>query len=176
MEAEQTNQKKQSKAIYWFFGKAALLYLLWMFVFAPMNAITTALHSLLIENIVFVGVALLKALNYTVFYINSHIWIAGSAGVLVGEACDGLDVFFLYIAFFLAYPGSTRKKIAFILSGTLLIHVLNYLRVVALALIQYYAPQHLDFNHKYTFTYIIYTVIFILWYSFIQQKNSKPEA
>lgn len=171
MEAEQTEQKNNRAPIYWFLAKSAVLYLLWLLVFAPMNSFTQSIHTALINNVVAVSLLLLELLNYTVFSINSHLWIAGSTGVIVGEACDGLDVFFLYIAFFLAFPGSTRKKIAYIISGTVLIHALNYIRVVALAMIQYFAPQHLDFNHKYTFTYIIYAIIFVLWYAFIQQQT-----
>jgi hypothetical protein len=34
---------------------------------------------------------------------------------------------------------------------------------MSLALIQYKAPEYLDFNHHYTFTVIVYAFIFLLW-------------
>jgi exosortase/archaeosortase family protein len=47
--------------------------------------------------------------------------------------------------------------------GILIIHLLNIIRVIALTLLAYKAPEYLDFNHTYTFTILVYSVVFILW-------------
>jgi exosortase family protein XrtF len=90
--------------------------------------------------------------------------IDGSHGVWVGDSCNGLTLFALFAGFVFAFPGPVIKKLWFIPAGLVAIHLLNVLRVTALALIQYYAPQYLEFNHTYTFTIIVYGFVFALWY------------
>jgi hypothetical protein len=43
-----------------------------------------------------------------------------------------------------------------------------------LVLINNHYPQYLDFNHLYTFTILVYAIIFILWY--IWAKKYAPNA
>ncbi len=91
------------------------------------------------------------------------IGIDGSLGVWVGGGCNAITLFFLFAVFIFAYPGSQKNKWWFILFGVVTIHFLNILRVVALAIIKFKKPEWLDFNHTYTFTFIVYGYIFLLW-------------
>lgn len=110
----------------------------------------------------------LKGLGYTTFKMLQDvdlqvIGIDGSGGVWVGSNCNAITLFGLFSIFILCYPGHQRSKLWFIPAGILVIHLLNILRVVILAIIARSAPQWLDFNHTYTFTILIYAVIFGLW-------------
>jgi exosortase/archaeosortase family protein len=69
----------------------------------------------------------------------------------------------LFGGFVLAFPGPWQRKLWFIPLGMALIWVLNVLRVAALALNHHYAHQSVDFNHHYTFTFMVYACIFGLW-------------
>jgi exosortase family protein XrtF len=89
--------------------------------------------------------------------------IDGSNGVWVGSNCNAITLFSLFSVFIFAYPGAQKNKIWFIPVGILVIHFLNLLRVTALVVIDKFAPNYLDFNHTYTFTFLIYAVIFSLW-------------
>ena len=66
-------------------------------------------------------------------------------------------------------------KLIFIPIGILIVHGLNLLRLVALALIVVYHPDSLQFNHKYTFTILVYVCIFFLWMIWVK-KFAKPEV
>lgn len=101
------------------------------------------------------------------------IGIDGSTGVWVGASCNALTLFFLFAVFIFAYPGHQRSKIWYIPIGILTIHILNILRVVALALISFYNPDILDFNHTYTFTFIVYCYIFFLWMTWVNKFSIK---
>ena len=68
------------------------------------------------------------------------IGIDGSNGVWVGSNCNAITLFSLFAVFILAFPGNQKNKIWFIPAGILCIHLLNILRVVALALVANYAP------------------------------------
>ncbi len=92
------------------------------------------------------------------------IGIVGSDEVWIGDSCNGIKLFALFTGFVLAYPGSIIKKLWYIPFGIITIHILNVLRVVALTIIVKYYPEALDFNHTYTFTILVYSYVFVLWY------------
>lgn len=99
--------------------------------------------------------------------------IDGSNGVWIGSSCNALTLFFLFAVFIAAYPGHQKSKLWYIPLGLLLIHILNIIRVIALALIAFYNKDYLDFNHTYTFTFIIYGFIFLLWMIWVNNYSTK---
>jgi exosortase family protein XrtF len=122
--------------------------------------------------------AILHLLGYRTFKILrdtdfQSIGIDGSLGVWVGGGCNAITLFFLFAVFILAYPGHQKSKWWFIPMGVLTIHLLNILRVVALALIKLYKPEYLDFNHTYTFTFIVYCYIFLLWMWWVNKFSNR---
>lgn len=91
------------------------------------------------------------------------IGIHGSIGVWVGKACDAVSLFIIFSVFVLAFPGRQRDKWWFVPFGILTIFLMNVMRVAALTIITYYAPEWLEFNHTYVFTFQVYAYIFLLW-------------
>jgi exosortase family protein XrtF len=100
--------------------------------------------------------------------------IDGTHGLWIGDPCNGITLFALFTGFVIAYPGPVKRKIWFIPLGLFAIHIVNILRIVALAFITLYAPSYLEFNHTYTFTIIVYSFVFFLWMLWAN-KFSKPE-
>lgn len=84
--------------------------------------------------------------------------------VYVGDECNGLNLMALFIGFMFIYPGSWKQKWWFILLGLITIHASNQLRILALTVLSYHLPESVDFNHTYTFTIIVYGIVFSLWY------------
>ncbi len=101
------------------------------------------------------------------------IGIDGGNGVWVGASCNALTLFSLFAVFIFAYPGHQKSKWWFIPLGILSIHILNIIRVTALAWIERYHASFLDFNHTYTFTFIIYAFIFALWMIWVNRFSIK---
>jgi len=89
---------------------------------------------------------------------------ATNSGVWVGDECNGFKLFSIFSIFILAFPGSWKIKLWFIPMGLLFIHMANIIRVMALLLIYDSFPSALDFNHLYTFTIFVYSIIFLLWW------------
>ena len=87
------------------------------------------------------------------------IGIDGTHGLWIGDPCNGLVLFALFVGFVLVYPGPWKKKLWFIPFGIVTIHILNVLRIVGLALTVHYFPdpELLDFNHT------VYVYLFGLW-------------
>jgi exosortase/archaeosortase family protein len=76
-------------------------------------------------------------------------------------------LFALFAIFILSFPGRWLRKLWFIPLGIAAIHAANILRIVSLLLIQlYFGEEALKFNHDYTFTVFVYSIIFALWYGY----------
>ncbi len=150
------------------------LYLFYEFIIKRYTGIDRAFIRLIINS----SDAILQWFGYDTFKRLGDtdypgIGIDGSTGVWVGASCNALTLFFLFAVFVFAYPGYQKSKIWFIPMGIITIHILNVLRVVALALISFYNPDILDFNHTYTFTFIIYAFIFFLWMTWVNKFSNR---
>lgn len=96
----------------------------------------------------------------------------------VGNPCNGMELFALFAGFVICFPGAVKNKLWYIPAGLLIIHVVNVIRAAALALNQKHYPASLDFNHHYTFTILVYALIFGLWMFWVNKYSGisfKPE-
>jgi exosortase/archaeosortase family protein len=89
--------------------------------------------------------------------------VSGTPGVEIGAPCDGLSLFALFAVFIAFFPGPVRNKLWFVPLGIIFLHGVNISRVISLAVIQSKYPEWLAFNHDYTFTVLVYGVVFGLW-------------
>lgn len=141
-----------------------ILYLVYEFVIKKYTFLDQAFIRIIINSteplLHLFGYKTFKVLGDNEFQV---IGIDGSNGVWVGAACNAVTLFFLFAVFIIAYPGHQKSKLWYVPLGILSIHILNILRVAALALIAFYKPDLLEFNHTYTFTFIVYGYIFALW-------------
>lgn len=79
------------------------------------------------------------------------------------EGCNGLSVVILFVSFVIAFSGKMRVTLFYILGGSLLIYVLNVVRIALLCILMYYYPEQEHFLHGVLFPLFIYGVVFILW-------------
>lgn len=151
-----------------------ILYLIHQFVVKRYTYYDQGFIGSIISNTDFI----LKLIGYKTFLSLQDvdfqvIGIDGSNGVWVGSNCNAISLFILFTVFVAWYPGHQRSKLWFIPLGILSIHILNIIRVVCLALIAYYHPSSLDFNHTYTFTFLVYAYIFLLWMIWVNKFSTK---
>jgi exosortase family protein XrtF len=151
-----------------FFVFAFILYLSWYllyeFLIKPNTLIDEKLISLIIAHATFV----LKLFGFTVYQSIEDkdmqlIGIDGAHPIWIGSPCNALTLFMFFALFVIAFPGSIKKKLWFIPLGIVIIHVTNVLRIIGLVTINYVAPKYIEFNHTYTFTILVYGIIFLLW-------------
>lgn len=79
------------------------------------------------------------------------------------EGCNGLSVIILFISFIIAFSGKIKETILFIISGSLIIHILNVCRIALLCYLMFHYPKHEHLLHGVLFPLFIYGVVFILW-------------
>lgn len=127
-----------------------------------------------ITHIISMSDFFLKLLGYKTFknFNDKEIQVLGidgSNGVWVGSPCNAIPLFILFAAFIIPFPGRHKHKWWFIPTGIVFIHFANIIRVVALCMIAYHSPFSLDFNHTYTFTFLVYLFIFMLWVLWVKK-------
>lgn len=81
----------------------------------------------------------------------------------VVEGCNAISVIILFIAFVIAFKGNWKRTLVFILLGSILIYVLNVIRIALIAIALYRYPQHEHLLHGVLFPLFIYGVVFLLW-------------
>jgi exosortase family protein XrtF len=171
------NKYSQYRDIVLFLLKCIGLYFLWlllkMYLLFPFGKVDTFLISQITNS----TAKFLNFLGYETYLLNTYVGISEFPGVMIAYNCNGLSLMALFAGFIIAFTGKTIHKTWFILLGIILIHLFNVLRTALLAILVSYKPEWTEFNHKYTFTAIIYILIFILWiiwvnkFSFIKAKN-----
>lgn len=158
-----------------FLVKALIIYIVWFltydYVIEPNGSVDRWLNKVVGVQSSFV----LRMIGYdsdtvpgnhqTVLRINK----TGMVGV--GNPCNGLELFVLFSGFIICFPGSRKFKYWYIPLGIVIIHIANVLRSTSLALIQLHDPASLDFNHHYTFTVIVYAIIFGLWMFWVNRYS-----
>ncbi|WP_051312895.1 archaeosortase/exosortase family protein [Sporocytophaga myxococcoides] len=102
------------------------------------------------------------------------ISIDGRPALYIGNSCNGLAFFGLFTCFVLAFPASWKSKLWFLPLGILAIHVLNMIRVILLILNFYFYNTSFDFNHKYTFNFVVYGFMLLVWLYWA--KKQLPDA
>lgn len=160
---------KQDKFISLFILKALGLYFIWYLLYDNWLLKDGWVDNFLIDHLVNSTYFALELIGYTAFTYADAVGVDGTHGVLIGAPCNGLELFALFSGFIILFPGKLIHKLIYIPIGLLIIHLLNIIRLVGLALVVVYSPDSLAFNHKYTFTIMVYGVIFLLWVVWIKK-------
>lgn len=83
--------------------------------------------------------------------------------VRIVEGCNSLSIIILFVSFVLAFFADVKRTLFFILAGSVIIYVMNIIRIAILTIGIYKYPQHGEFLHSIVFPLIIYGTVFILW-------------
>jgi exosortase family protein XrtF len=79
------------------------------------------------------------------------------------EGCNSISVIILFLSFIVAFSGKLKTTFFYIISGSVLIYVVNLLRIVALAVGLHLYPKYGEVLHTVIFPGIIYGMVFLLW-------------
>jgi exosortase/archaeosortase family protein len=107
-----------------------------------------------------------------------HVWLHGpilglntTNGIHIVEGCVGLDYYAMFLGFLLAFPGrkSWRHQLSFALFGLGTLYLTNIIRLLSLALVQYYAPNLLESWHYWTGSYLFFGLVMLLWMIYVHE-------
>jgi exosortase family protein XrtF len=148
---------------------AAALYLGWYLLFEFLLHPDGRLDRAAIDSLITWAGGILTLLGHDLIPepVNTEnirtIGVQGGHLLWIGDPCNGVGLFAVYLIFLIAYPGPWEHKLWFAPLGLLTIHLINALRVAALCIIVKYDYELLNFNHDYTFYVVVYGWVFLLW-------------
>jgi exosortase family protein XrtF len=121
----------------------------------------------------------IKLLGYNTYFTKDPntssmmIGIDNAYVVRIIEGCNSIGVIILFISFILAFWKSLKSTLIYIFTGSLIIYILNVLRISLLTLGLHFYPEYRDLLHDIIFPLFIYGVVFLLWLYWI--KNYKKQ-
>jgi len=164
---------KDQKAILFFLLKFVGLYIVLNTVYAlwtasyeplpdPMTALVTH-NSVSLISLTEKDVVVGEAFN------SPNVPVIGSGTIIIKvfEGCNGINVMIVFLSFVIAFTGTFKKTLWFVVVGLILIYIANLFRVSLLYFIAKYYPDNLYFFHKYLFTGLLYILVFVLWYFWV---------
>jgi exosortase family protein XrtF len=83
------------------------------------------------------------------------------------EGCNAVSVIILFAAFIFAFSINIKRTIGYILIGSMLIYILNVIRIALLTYFLYFYPQYEELLHGTIFPLFIYGVVFALWIAWV---------
>lgn len=140
----------------------------WPWLSAKWEAGNDLLRIVLLKASAFVT----ELLGYEAEVVNNYVLKAkGYGGISVGNYCLGIQLMALYSVLILSYPAAWSKKVGYLLFGLLFIQAINVGRIVGLNLLSIHWPGYLDFNHHFTFRAIVFSLILLLYYRFVDKSS-----
>ncbi|OAZ03049.1 transmembrane exosortase EpsH [Flavobacterium succinicans] len=83
------------------------------------------------------------------------------------EGCNAISVVILFVSFVIAFAGSFKTTLLFLIGGSVLIYLLNVIRIAILSVLLYHFPAYEHLLHGVIFPLFIYGVVFILWFIWV---------
>ncbi|WP_264543568.1 MULTISPECIES: exosortase family protein XrtF [Flavobacterium] len=97
---------------------------------------------------------------YLVIYNNNYV------GRII-EGCNAVSVIILFVSFIVAFSTTIKPTLLYVLAGSVLIYVLNILRIGFIIMILNKFPEQEHIIHGVVFPLIIYGIVFLLWFLWI---------
>lgn len=104
--------------------------------------------------------------TYHVFDSRGHI--------LIGDPCNGFELYYVCAAFILAIPAlSLKRKLFFTVFGVAVLFIANVVRVSALFYIAKSHPEWFETFHKTVFQLGVYVIMFIIWIIYLKPLHGR---
>jgi exosortase family protein XrtF len=87
----------------------------------------------------------------------------------VVEGCNSISVIILFVSFIIAFADTFKSTVLYILAGSVLIYIVNLIRIVILSIGLYHYPWRRDILHTIIFPLIIYGMVFLLWMLWVRR-------
>lgn len=140
------------------------------FLAAHLNYISALRHLLL-----YCSAGVLNLIGFSAITNNYEMLVAGHGVIQLVYSCLGLGVLSFFCAFVLAYPGKWRPKFIFMISGIIIIELLNILRFILLALFwDKHGGQIID--HHVIFNTIIYIIVAVSLYFWVKHSDKRQNG
>lgn len=88
------------------------------------------------------------------------------------EGCNSISVIILFVSFIIAFAGKFTSTFLYVLTGSILLYIVNVLRVAILSVGIYRYPWRTEEMHGVVFPLVIYGMVFLLWMFWVNRFSS----
>jgi exosortase family protein XrtF len=88
------------------------------------------------------------------------------------EGCNSISIIILFISFIIAFSGKLKTTVIYALIGSVLIYIVNIIRIVILSIGLYHYPWRKETLHTVVFPAIIYGLVFLLWMFWVNRFSN----
>jgi len=164
-----------------FLVKGASIYIIWriirkyMIVWGQYEDFTNSFSKIYLT----ISEFFLSIMGFETYadYEEKKLWINGSLeSVEIVYDCLGINLFFIFTIFILAFKSRILTKLWYIPAGLTIIFLLNAIRISCLTYIVFAHPENVDLFHHFIFQGIIYMCIFLMWYAFVKLTAKQKTA
>lgn len=110
-------------------------------------------------------------IQQSVSYPYYEVWYNNKFTIRIVEGCNAISVIILFVSFVIAFSGKFKTTLLFILTGTVLIYLLNVIRIAILTVSLFNFPEKEHILHGVLFPLIIYGLVFILWVFWVNKYS-----
>ena len=91
------------------------------------------------------------------------LYVNGNYLARIIEGCNSISVLILFVSFIIAFHTKFKPTFLYLIAGSVLIYVMNVVRIALLAIGIYEYPESQEFLHDTAFPAVIYGSVFVLW-------------
>jgi len=181
--------KKESAALFWFPFKLILFYLAISYFFITYTGLTTEggrlYSSFLVQHFDFIswfrrfllwgGSLFASSIGYPSGYNDYFLYVRNGSAVRMVYSCLGFSLMSAYAALVLAWPAKVLYRLMSLVIGTIIIIVLNMIRLGGLAVL-YTTRNYVFFkniNHHDLFNIIVLMTVFVMFVIHVKYSESK---
>jgi exosortase family protein XrtF len=104
--------------------------------------------------------------------VSINVLVSDKPVARIIEGCNSISIIILYIAFIIAFKGSFKNTVLFIIGGSLLIYYFNIVRIAIISIAIYKYPEYEKTLHEIIFPLLIYGLTFLLWFIWVKKITS----
>lgn len=159
-----------------FFGTYALLFVLYVW-YLNKNQIKSPYFACapITQNVANETQKLMNLAGYNVLMqqhtkeVSINVIVNNKPVARIIEGCNAISIIILYISFIIAFKGSFKSTILFIIGGSLLIYYFNIVRIAVISIAIYEYPIYEKTLHEVVFPLLIYGLTFLLWFIWVKK-------
>lgn len=150
-----------------FLVRLGLVYGVWYLLYEGWLHPDGRLDAWIAETLSRLAGTLLSLVGFEPIIQERVLGLPGAPGVIVEDACNGIETLGLFVGFVVAFPGRMARRFLFIPAGLLLVYLANAVRVAVLAALQVHWPYGFEALHG-AGNMFFYAAIFVLWVVWVQ--------
>jgi len=134
---------------------------------------TLNIDTLLTEYYIYILDSFFSLFNINTYSNSNFFMIINTKGIQLTYGCLGLREFAIFIIFIFLQYGKLKIKIIYITVGTIILLLLNNIRLIILSYIQYISDKDIQQIHDIISPIIMYPTILFLWFLWLNKYSKK---